>query len=111
MDLTPFTKEEAIDICDDFEDLIGTKFSNEESILMKIDNVVIGPYYDEDITAFASNYLLTKDKDAALSFYNNDEYDVFVIAYPVDDKEQYFYTNIRSFAGVNGVNYQFPVKS
>lgn len=108
MDWHPFTKEEAIDVCDDFEDLIGTKFHSDELGLLKIDNVAVGPFSEEDSKLFADNYIRTRDISEALGFYEGNDFDIFVFAYPVDDKEEICYIKIRLFVEANGVNYKFP---
>ena len=107
MQFLPFTKEQAIDICDDFEDLIGTKFSAEDATLMKIENVVVGPYHNDDIVIFADEYVRTRNVDAMMKAYFGDDFDVFVFAYPVDDKAQISRIDIRSFAELNGIFYNF----
>lgn len=105
---TPLSKSEAQEIAEDFEDLIDTDFSVNKALSYFIDNVLICPFDMENKKLFVSNFHYSKDKDAALSFYDGDEYDVIIMAYNVDDETSYIYIDIRTFVSQRGINYNFP---
>jgi hypothetical protein len=106
---TPFTLQEAIDIQEDFEDLIDTDFKPDASSpVFEITNVLVAPYNEEDKKRFAENYHLAKEDEDPLSFYTGTEYDVIVFAYNLVDKSNYIYMPIRSFAERMGINYNYP---
>ncbi len=104
----PLSKSEASEIAEDFEDLMDTDFTVNKSLSYLIDNVLISPYNMDDKKLFVSNFHYSKDKEAALSFYNGDQYDVIILAYDVDDESSYIYIDIRTFVGQRGINYTFP---
>ncbi len=110
MQLIPFTKDEAIDICDDFEDLIGTKFSNEDYTLCKISDVVVAPFGDELFKIYMSYYVSLANKSEAIGFYTGNDYDVYVLAHEVEDSSLFHYVTIRDYAELKGVTYTFPVQ-
>jgi hypothetical protein len=105
---TPFTVDEAIDIAEDFEDLIDTDFSINKALIYLVENVMICPFKEDDKKLFVSNYHYSKDKDGALDFYKGKDYDVIVLAYDVDDESSFTYIDIRTFANQKGIKYDFP---
>ena len=109
MDLIPFSLEEATDIAEDFEDLIDTDL-NYNGAVYEVADVVICPYTDADRKIFTGNYLNTKDKETAISFYDGNEYDVIVYAHDIDDNGQATFIDIRTFAEQKGIQYNYPGK-
>lgn len=106
--MTPFTLEEAIEICEDFEDLKDTEFNIGTSTEYLIHDVVISPFNEEDTQEFIDNYFATKDSAMSLSFYRGSEYDVLIFAYDVADETDYIHITIRTFTHQKGVSYNFP---
>ena len=102
------TLEEAIEIADDFEDLIDTDFTVSKALTYYIDGVLVCPYPEADKKLFISNYQFSRDKDGALSFYKGEDYDVILMAYDIDDESSHIQLDIRSFAGQMGITYSFP---
>lgn len=105
----PLSKTQADEIAEDFEDLIDTDFSVNKSLSYFIDNVLVAPFDMENKKLFVSNFHYSKDKNAALDFYNGNDYDVIIIAYNVDDESSYIYIDIRTFATQRGISYSFPL--
>ena len=103
-----FTIEEAVEICDDFEDLNGTKIRTDAGEIYRIREVVVSPY-DEDAKAhFLANYNSGKSADMARAFHDGPDFDVLILAKNLDEPEEYITLDIRTFAISRGVNYQFP---
>ena len=107
MAATPFSLEEAIDIAEDFEDLIDTDFGVEGTVYEVVD-VMVCPHHDEDQKVFFEQYTAGKNKEAALGTYSGDEYDVAVFACDLADPEQYTCIDIRTFAEQRGIKYNYP---
>ncbi len=106
---TPFTLEEAIDIQEDFEDLVDTDFKPDASSpVFEITNVLVCPFNDHDKKLFADRYNLAKEDEDPLSAYTGTEYDVIVFALNLVDESNYIYIDIRSFAERMGINYTYP---
>ena len=110
MNLTPFTLEEAEEICEDFEDLVDTEFKIGASPVMLVENVVAAPFASADKDSFAERYFASRDRHDALSFYAGADYDVLVITYEADDDTNFSHIGIRDFAELRGIKYEFPVK-
>lgn len=104
----PFSIEEAIEIAEDFEDLVDTDFSINKALIYLVDTVMICPFREDDKKLFVSNYHYSKDREGALDFYKGKDYDVIVLAYDVDDESSFTYIDIRTFAAQRGIQYQFP---
>ena len=109
MELTPFTIEEAVEICEDFEDLIDTEFKIGSSPMLLVAQVAITPFHETDKNRFAESYYQTKNSENALSFYKGSNYDVLLMIYQVDDETNYSYIDIRTFVNLKGIKYSFPL--
>lgn len=107
-DKFPFTLEETVDICEDFEDLIDTDYTLNKSHDYFIQNVVTCPYAESDRNTFIENYDRSKNADESISFYTGNEYDVIVFAYDIDDESNFLVLDIRSYVDIQGINYHFP---
>jgi hypothetical protein len=103
----PYTIDEANEIAEDFEDLIDTDFKLEK-ITYIVDNIVAGPFKEEDKELFVKNYLKTKNAAQSLVFYNGSEFDVLLFACNEDDDTSYICTDIRTFTEQRGIRYNFP---
>jgi hypothetical protein len=107
MDSRPFTLEEATEICEDFEDLLDTEFKVGESPLLLIEQVTIAPFLETDKISFVERYDQMHDTQNALNFYSGPDYDVLLIT-SAGDEAKCAYIDIRTFAGLKGINYSFP---
>ena len=108
MALTPFTPEDAAEVCEDFEDLIDTEFKIGTSPVLLIESVAVSPFRDEDKRIFTENYYTTKDNANAIGFYSGHEYDVILITSDPEIEDSYGYMDIRTFAELRGIKYSFP---
>lgn len=109
MEYQPFTKEQAIEISEDFEDIIGTRLKLSQAEIYRIENVIYSPLNESEKVQFVENYKNSKDQEAAIAFYGGEDFDVILFVTDVDDRSQYFYFNIRTYVGQQGINYRFPV--
>ncbi len=108
MKLNSFTLAEALEICEDFEDLIDTDFNVDSPFEFLIRDVMPCPFGEEDKQVFINNYLQSKNKEDAISFYKGNEFDVILFAFDETDDANFTYVNIRSYVENNGVRYNFP---
>lgn len=99
----PFTLEEAIEIAEDFQDLVGTELMR----MPPITHVAVGP---ADID-WDTNYIKTIDKNADnegyLYIHENDQYDVYAI-WTQPDTEVDSAVDIRTLTEASGIAYGFP---
>lgn len=103
-----FTLEEAVEIADDFEDLIDTEFNTDRTTTYFIENVLVAPFPPDAQKQFADEYHKSRDKESALSFYTGSEYDVLVMTCNVNDESVLIPVDIRTFALERGIKYSFP---
>lgn len=105
-----FTYEQAQEICEDFEDLIGTELvlQTGKPIKCEIETVCIIPIDEAGRKTFMETYLATFDTEQALAAYNGKEYDVVIIAHSVADKNEVIVQPIEEYISRNGVRYNFP---
>src|SRR4051812_10170496 len=108
MKRAPFSIEKAIEVAEDFEDLVDTDFSIDKALVYLVDNVMICPYKEEDKKLFVSNYHYSRDRESALDFYKGKDYDVIILAYDVDNEANYTCIDIRTFVAQKGIAYNFP---
>lgn len=104
----PLTYEEAVDIAEDFEDLVGTDFGIPSLKDAEVGYVCIAPYDKDNQQVFLSNLKLSADTEAALKFYldaGHKDFDVLIIGTGTDEEIVYA---IRAYAGQLGLNYRFP---
>lgn len=105
---TPFNREDADEVADDFEDLVDTEFTLDKINIYYVDNVVVAPFSQDERARFIKHYLETKDCDDAIAFYEGSDFDVLVIALHVKDDTSYMCVDIRSFTAQQGIVYAFP---
>ena len=108
MELTPFTLEDAAEICEDFEDLIYTEFKLGSSPMLLVAHVSIAPFSEEGKNSFVESYYQSHNSEDALSPYTGTEYDVVLITCEADNESNYTYIDIRTFATLKGIKYAFP---
>ncbi|MFI5196488.1 MAG: hypothetical protein ACHQD8_05315 [Chitinophagales bacterium] len=109
MEFTPFTIEEATEICEDFEDLKDTEFTLGTSAIYLVHDVVVSPFHEGDKKEFIESYFSAKDSARPMSPFSGSEYDVILFASDVNDETEHVHISIRTFAGQNGIRYNFPV--
>jgi len=106
MTFSPFTLEEATDVCDDFEDLIDTEFKDGQKKVWLINDVIICPFEENARTTFVASYLT--EKKAAVEHDTVAGYDVILYISDADDEAVFNFTDIRTFAIERGIVYHFP---
>ena len=111
MEYLPFTFVQATEIAEDFEDLKDTEFNFDTPYEFMIHDVVVSPFHDVDKILFVNRYRQTRDGKDAINFYSRSEFDVLLIAFDVNDDENYTYIKIRDYVDENGINYNFPQNS
>lgn len=109
--MTPFTFEEASEICEDFEDLKDTEFNIGTSTVYLIHDVTISPFKEEDKRKFIYDYFAAKDSGKPLRSYSGSEYDVLLLAYNLANETDFVHIDIRTFTNQRGITYNFPVHS
>jgi hypothetical protein len=99
----PFTLEEAIEIAEDFQDLVGTELKR----MPPITYVAVGPADLE----WDANYIKTIDENADTEGYQytheNDQYDVYAI-WTQPDTDIDSAVDIRTLTDASGIAYGFP---
>jgi hypothetical protein len=108
VDLKPFTLEDAMEIREDFEDLIDTEFNLEPSLLYVIQDIAICPFNESDRLAFFTVYAKDSDTTATLKSYSGTEYEVVLVCVDADDETKLLHLPIRAFAAEKGIQYNFP---
>jgi hypothetical protein len=105
-----FTREQATEICEDFEDLIDTEFTfrAEPPIKLIIDHVVLAPFEQDDKKAFVASYTASGNPAEALSAYTGDKYDVLILAQNATDPNDIIVMDIRQYIQEHNVGYNFP---
>ena len=108
---SPFSFEDAEEICEDFEDLIDTEFkakSGDTSIEYLVDAVVVCPFRDAERAIFLGEYYRSKHQKEALGTYYGNEFDVVLLVSEADDEQKNTVIGIRDFAEEQGIQYNFP---
>jgi len=108
MELTPFTLDEALEICEDFEDLKDTEFKLDTSAEYLVHDVVVCPFAAQEKQAFINGYYEARDNDSEQVAYTGDTCDVIVLAYDVTNETDLIHMGIRAFAHENGIVYSLP---
>ena len=108
MELTPFTLEDAAEICEDFEDLIDTEFKLGTSPMLLVAHVSIAPFSEDGKNDFVESYHQSHSSESALRAYAGTDYDVILITCEADNESNYSYIDIRTFATLKGIKYAFP---
>ena len=107
MDNTGFTKEEAIDVREDFEDLEGTKFRDDHLGLCKISAVVVAPSGHHDFLQFLRWYESAVGEDWSSFAYDGPGYDVYILFRSLEEEGGLKYIAIRDYIDTMGINYTF----
>ncbi len=105
MKSTPFSKSEAAELCEDFEDLIDTEFAlGNFSFVVNcvIACPAIAPYRQQFLDAF------TAGDSAADVDYNKDEYDVLIAVVDAETESHPSFIDIRDYIAEKGIRYNFP---
>lgn len=105
-----FSFEQAQEICEDFEDLIGTELvlRTTSNIKCEVDTVCIAPFDEAGKKVFMEAYLASFNAEQALSACNGNEYDVVIIARSLADNEEVILQPIKEYITTNGIKYNFP---
>lgn len=108
MQNTPFTLAQAIDVCEDFEDLIGTS-PGIGGIKNLVEAVIYCPYEDALKQEFIKNYRLSGgNHEQALDGYNGEDYDVIILFKPTSPSDAVIYYGIRNYVSEMGFRYNYP---
>ncbi len=107
MSFTPFTFDEATEICEDFEDLRDTEFTM-NGVEYLVDDVLVCPHPEADKQTFIEQYMRSKDGEAALGAYTGSDFDVVLFISDADNEADVLHMNIRSYTAERGVAYNFP---
>lgn len=103
-----FSYDEAVDIAEDFEDLVGTDFGIPSLKNAEVEYVCVAPYDENRRNMFLADLRSSKDPAAALAPYlhpGSADFDVLVIG--SDSGEGVVYT-IRAYVQLLSLNYKFP---
>lgn len=106
--LTAFTREEAEEIREDFEDLEGTELiiHTNEALRCEVEQVAVAPFERTDCDVFLEAYTINNNPTEALNVYNGADYDVIIIAR--SGNNELIIQRIREYIEANGVRYNFP---
>lgn len=102
MEITPFTRQQAEEIAEDFEDLIGTSLGSSSSA-PEITHVLPSPFNRDQSDLFIKNVIDGNEtwEDVA------NEYDVMVLG--VENGKLELAVYIRDYIAANGIRYNFPI--
>lgn len=101
--IPPFTLEQAIAICRDYQAIIGSIFEKESLGKGYIECVAVAPYEEAKQWLFAQYYKEYRDATKALSFYKGHEYDVIIIAIPFLRKRSIEYKSLMTYLTENNI--------
>lgn len=101
MELIPFTRQQAEEIAEDFEDLIGTSLGS-SSASPEITHVLPAPFDRSQQELFIQNVIAGNDHWID----PKGEYDVLILGIENDKPELVFY--IGDYIIANGINYNLP---
>lgn len=103
-----FTKEQATEICEDFEDLEGTELiiHTDQALKCEVLHVTVAPFNRADCDIFIDKYNHANDIHNAISDYNGTDYDVLIIARAIN--QELIIQRIHEYIEANGVRYNFP---
>lgn len=108
MQNTPFTLAQAADICEDFEDLIGTS-PDIGGIKNVVEAVIFCPFEEGLKLEFIRNYTLSGgDGEKALAGYDADDYDVIILFRTSEDSVSPLFYSIRDYIDQIGLKYNYP---
>ncbi|RYE24951.1 MAG: hypothetical protein EOP51_05760 [Sphingobacteriales bacterium] len=103
MDRKPFTLEEAIEIAEDFEDLVDSELGGRPPI----DYVAVGPAYLELDNDYIDTIKQNSGIDGYQYMHSSNLYDVYAI-WLTDEAGNGETMDIRSLTEVTGIQYSFP---
>lgn len=98
---------QAVEVCEDFEDLIDTELQHDD-ILWLIDGVLVCPYGEEERRLFFEQYMESKDAEAALAMTANEGYSAMLLLSEADDEHHVAYMDIAAYLKEKGVHYNVP---
>jgi hypothetical protein len=108
--MQPFTKEEAIDIAEDFEDLKDTGLAitvEADDIEFLVLEVTIAPFAEKEQQQFIEQYKTNGNIDACVNNYSGEDYDVLILGRNyADDSIVHF--DIRTYTNAYRVRYNYP---
>lgn len=102
-----YSKSQAEEIVEDFEDLKDTEFSVHGSTYI-IEDVIVVPSDAELFSAFFESYGSTRNATELISAYNTDVFDVIIVVTPILDDTSLSYFTVRQYVSDLGVSYNFP---
>lgn len=108
MEFTPFTHEQASEICEDFVDLIDTEFTIGAPTVFLVNDLLVTPFQEEERLAFIDNYYWAKANNHPIPNYSGNECDVVIFACNADDETELTYITMRAFIKEKGIHYNFP---
>ena len=106
-----FTKEQAEEICEDFEDLVDTEVvirTDLTAVRCLIDHVTLAPHDEAELERFINTYSKNKKLSEALAQCKDGAYDVVILACNIDDEDEVIAQPIREYITANGVTYNLP---
>lgn len=106
----PFTYEQAVEICEDFEDLEGTELiiQTDKPVKCDIEHVCIVPFKRKDIEQYLEAYIQTNDMGASLQSYTGNDFNVIILARNTANTDELIIQTISEYIEANGVRYNFP---
>ncbi len=103
-----FSKTQAEEIVEDFEDLKDTEFSVHGSTYI-IEDVLVVPFDTESFSSFFKRYQITRNAVELIAVYDAEAFDVIIVVSPILDEASLSYFTIRQYVSDLGVGYNFPV--
>lgn len=106
MEFQTFSFEDALEICDDFSDLVDTEFKLPTTPMVLVEHVVVCPAKVESRNTFIRNFQETKDPVEAIMFYQDVDYGAMIIS--TDTEGLYYFIDILDYVREKGLSYNFP---
>lgn len=106
MEFQTFSFEDAVEICDDFSDLVDTEFKLPNTPMVLVEHVVVCPAGGDSRSLFISKFLESKDPEVSLKFFQGEEYGVIIIT--TNNQGVYHFIDILDYVREKGLNYNFP---
>jgi hypothetical protein len=102
MNYTPYTRAQADEISEDFEDLLDTEFSL-GGVSYLVDSIIVCPFAEPQRTQFLSSLPDGQQADMA-----TDQYDVLLQVTDAATEQVTSYIAISDYVAEKGVAYNFP---
>lgn len=99
---SPYTRAQADEISEDFEDLLDTEFSL-GGVSYLVDNIIVCPFAEPQRAEFLSSL-----PDGQQADVQTDEYDVLLQVTDAATEQVTSYISIRDYVAEKGVAYNFP---